>query len=172
MKPPIDTTSATPGTWRSARSTTQSSCVRRSVGVWPSPRSRNRMISPTGVAFGATVSSAPAGRFTDDSRSATCWRTMFTFELSSYVITVNERPNCVCEKSRIEFGRPDSAVSSGSVTCFSTSSAARPGYSAMTVTCVSVTSGNASTDRFLNAITPAAANTSVARMMISGWCSA
>jgi len=31
MEPPMATTSATPGTWRSARSTTQSSVLRSSV---------------------------------------------------------------------------------------------------------------------------------------------
>ena len=40
---------------------------------------------------------------------------------------MNDSPNCVCENMRIEFGMPASATSIGYVTCFSTSSAARPG---------------------------------------------
>ena len=40
---------------------------------------------------------------------------------------MNDRPNCVCENIRTECGRPLSAISSGIVTCFSTSSAAWPG---------------------------------------------
>ena len=65
-----------------------------------------------------------------------------------------ERPNWVCENMRTAPGRPDSSTSSGMVTCFSTSSAARPGYSEITVTWVSVTSGNASTGRLANAQMP------------------
>ncbi len=126
------------------------------------------MISPTGVALGAMSASTPSGRSTPRRRSATCWRARLTSALSSYVTTVKDRPNWVCENTRIELGRPASATSMGSVTCFSTSSAARPGNSEITVTWVSVTSGKASTDRFLNAITPAIANSSVPRMMNSG----
>lgn len=130
------------------------------------------MISPTGVALGAISACTPCGRSTVESRSATCWRTMFTLAASSYVTTVNESPNCVWENTRMELGRPARAVSMGSVTCFSTSSGARPGKSAITVTWVSVTSGKASTDRFLKAITPASANSSTPRTMNRGWCSA
>jgi len=39
----------------------------------------------------------------------------------------NDNPNCVCENMRTAFGRPLSPISSGVVTCFSTSSAAYPG---------------------------------------------
>src|SRR2546429_3804870 len=46
---------------------------------------------------------------------------------------------------RTAFGSPLSSISSGIVTCFSTSSGAWPGKSEITVTCTSVTSGNAST---------------------------
>src|SRR5262245_8811275 len=53
---------------------------------------------------------------------------------------------------------PLSSVSSGMVTCFSTSSAARPGYNEMTVTCTSDTSGNASMGNCLNATMPPAMN--------------
>lgn len=42
----------------------------------------------------------------------------------------------------------------------------------MTVTCVSVTSGNASTDRFLKANTPDITNNKVPSRMNSGWFSA
>ena len=38
---------------------------------------------------------------------------------------MNDRPNCVCENIRTECGRPLSPISSGIVTCFSTSSGAR-----------------------------------------------
>src|SRR5258708_29252415 len=58
------------------------------------------------------------------------------------------------------------------VTCFSTSSAARPGNSVITVTCVSVTSGKASTGRFLNAIRPPPMKMNNPRMTNSGWLSA
>src|SRR3954466_7151241 len=69
-------------------------------------------------------------------------------------------------------GRPDRPTSSGTVTCFSTSSAARPGKSEITVTCVSVTSGKASTGRFLNANAPAPMNNATPSAMNSGWYSA
>jgi hypothetical protein len=88
------------------------------------------------------------------------------------VTTVNDSPNWVCENTRIELGKPARATSIGKVTCFSTSSAARPGYRAITVTCVSVTSGKASTDRFLKAKTPDITNNSVPSTMNSGWFSA
>src|SRR5690349_23573286 len=83
-----------------------------------------------------------------------------------------ERPNWVWENFRTAPGRPESATSSGIVTCFSTSSAARPGWSAITVTCVSVTSGKASTGRFLNAKAPATTNTATASTTKNGWYSA
>src|SRR5499427_5250180 len=85
---------------------------------------------------------------------------------------MNDRPNWVCENIRTAFGRPDSATSSGTVTCFSTSSGARPGYSVMTLTCVSVTSGNASIGSALNAAKPPATNSARPRTMNSGFCSA
>ena len=85
---------------------------------------------------------------------------------------MNDSPNCVCENMRIEFGKPASATSSGNVTCFSTSSAARPGNSVITVTCVSVTSGKASTGSCLNAITPPPMNSTVPRITNNGWLSA
>src|SRR4051812_42408191 len=69
-------------------------------------------------------------------------------------------------------GRPDRPTSSGTVTCFSTSSAARPGKSEITVTCVSVTSGKASTGRFLNAKAPAPMNNATPSATNSGWYSA
>ena len=69
---------------------------------------------------------------------------------------MNDSPNCVCENIRTAFGRPLSPISSGIVTCFSTSSAAWPGKSVMTVTWMSVTSGKASTGSDLNAAMPAA----------------
>src|ERR1043165_8572535 len=84
----------------------------------------------------------------------------------------NERPNCVCENMRTAPGNPESATSSGIVTCFSTSSAARPGKSEITVTCVSVTSGNASTGRFLKANAPAPTKSSTPSTMKRGWYSA
>ena len=40
---------------------------------------------------------------------------------------MNDRPNWVWENMRTAFGTPASEISSGIVTCFSTSSAARPG---------------------------------------------
>ena len=43
---------------------------------------------------------------------------------SSNVTIENDRPNCVCENMRTECGSPLSPISSGIVTCFSTSSAA------------------------------------------------
>src|SRR3954471_3641297 len=85
---------------------------------------------------------------------------------------MNERPNCVCENMRMELGNPASATSSGSVTCFSTSSAARPGNSVMTVTCVSVTSGKASTGNCLKAMMPAPINSTVPSITNSGCLSA
>ncbi len=63
---------------------------------------------------------------------------------------------------------PASATSSGMVTCFSTSSAARPGSSVITVTCVSVTSGNASIGSALNAATPPPMNSSMPSRTNSG----
>ena len=87
-------------------------------------------------------------------------------------MTVKDKPNWVCENRRIELGKPDKATSIGKVTCFSTSSAARPGYKAITVTWVSVTSGKASTDKFLNAKIPAMANSTVPSTINRGWCSA
>src|SRR5215510_14382245 len=58
------------------------------------------------------------------------------------------------------------------VTCFSTSSAARPGKSVITWTCVSVTSGNASTGRDLKAATPPAMNSTTSRIKKIGGSSA
>ena len=91
---------------------------------------------------------------------------------SSKVTTMNERPNCVCENMRIEFGTPASAISSGMVTCFSTSSGARPGKRLMTVTWVSVTSGKASIGSERKAETPTPMNSTSPRMMNSGSLSA
>ena len=164
----MPTTSATPGTCLNVRSTTQSCRVRSSVVVLPSPFRRYRITSPTGVALGMTLASTPGGRETPRRRSFTCCRAILTSALSSYVTTVNDSPNWVCEKTRIELGKPDSANSMGKETCFSTSSAARPGNKAITVTCVSVTSGNASTERFLNATEPAKINSKVAISTMSG----
>jgi len=130
------------------------------------------MISPMALAFGASSASTPGGRSTLRSRSITSWRARDTSAASSKVTMVNDSPNWVCENTRTEFGRPDRPTSTGSVTCFSTSSAARPGYSAITVTWVSVTSGKASTDRFMNAMTPAIANSSVPSTTNRGWCRA
>ena len=42
----------------------------------------------------------------------------------SFVMITYDRPNCVCENIRTAFGRPLSPISSGIVTCFSTSSGA------------------------------------------------
>ena len=79
-----------------------------------------------------------------------------------------ERPNCVWENIRTEWGRPLRPISSGMVTCFSTSSGACPGTSVITVTCTSVTSGNASTGSDRNACTPAPMNRMVSSIMKSG----
>src|SRR5262249_54519162 len=85
---------------------------------------------------------------------------------------MNDSPNCVCEKRRTECGMPLNPISMGMVTCFSTSSAARPGKSVMTWTWVSVTSGNASTGRDLKAATPPAMNSTTRRIKKNGWSSA
>src|SRR5262249_12938751 len=85
---------------------------------------------------------------------------------------MNDSPNCVGEKRRTECGMPLSPISIGIVTCFSTSSAARPENSVMTWTCVSVTSGNASTGRDLKAATPPAMNSTTSRIKKNGWSSA
>src|SRR5947199_8314458 len=85
---------------------------------------------------------------------------------------MNERPNCVCENSRTECGTPLRTVSSGIVTCFSTSSGARPGKRAMTLTCVSETSGNASMGRLMKATMPPAMKITTSNAAKSGWCSA
>ena len=53
---------------------------------------------------------------------------------SSNVTTMYDSPNCVCENNRTAWGIPFSAVSIGIVTCFSTSSGARPAYSVITFT--------------------------------------
>ena len=81
---------------------------------------------------------------------------------------MNDKPNCVCENNRTECGSPLSTVSSGIVTCFSTSSGARPGKSVMTFTCVSDTSGNASMGRLRNAATPPAINSNVSITVNNG----
>ena len=67
----------------------------------------------------------------------------------------------MCENIRTECGRPLRPISSGIVTCFSTSSGAWPGNSVITVTCTSVTSGNASTGSARNAWMPAPMNSTV-----------
>ena len=85
---------------------------------------------------------------------------------------MKDRPNWVWENMRMEFGMPASAISMGIVTCFSTSSAARPGNSDTTVTWVSVTSGKASIGKFLKDTMPAATNRTRPRMTNSGWSSA
>src|SRR3954468_11033379 len=66
-------------------------------------------------------------------------------------------------------GRPDRPPSSATVPSFPPSSPARPGKSEITVTCVSVTSGKASTGRFLNANAPAPMNKATPSAMKSGW---
>jgi hypothetical protein len=74
----------------------------------------------------------------------------------------------VCENIRTACGTPASTISSGIVTCFSTSSAAWPGTNVITVACTSVTSGNASTGNDRNAIMPAPTNSSVTSSRNSG----
>src|SRR2546430_8343936 len=85
---------------------------------------------------------------------------------------MNDNPNWVCENIRTLCGRPARLISSGMVTCFSTSSAARPGKRAMTLTWMSETSGNASIGSDAKATTPAPTNNTVNRRMNSGWPSA
>ena len=104
---------------------------------------------------GGTSVLAPGGKSTPRNRSSTCWRASWSPGLSSKVIIENISPYWVWLNNRTVPGMPVSATSMGSVTCFSTSSAARPGYSAMTLTWVSETSGKASTGRFWNASEPA-----------------
>ena len=59
-------------------------------------------------------------------------------------------------------------ISSGIVTCFSTSSGACPGTSVITVTCTSVTSGKASTGSERNACRPAPMKSTVTSSVKSG----
>src|ERR1700674_1031633 len=65
-----------------------------------------------------------------------------------------------------------SAISSGMVTCFSTSSAACPGNNVTTFTWMSVTSGNASIGSERKAAIPAPMNSSRMRPTNSGWWTA
>ena len=88
--------------------------------------------------------------------------------MSSNVRMMYERPNWVCENIRTAFGSPLSPISRGIVICFSTSSGAWPEKSVITVTCTSVTSGNASTGSDRNAAMPPATNSARSIRMNSG----
>src|SRR2546426_3797881 len=85
---------------------------------------------------------------------------------------MKERPNCVCENRRTEWGTPDSAISSGIVTCFSTSSGARPGNRVITCTWMSETSGKASIGSASKAAMPAPTKSATSSITNSGWRSA
>lgn len=102
----------------------------------------------------------------------TCWRATTSVALSLNVTIRKDRPNWVCENTRTEFGVPASAVSIGIVTWRSTSSAARPGYSVMTLTWMSETSGKASIGRFLKAARPPPMKMARPSQTNSFWCSA
>jgi hypothetical protein len=75
-KPPIEFTSATPGTSRSAGRRVQSTRWRRAIGSSPPPSTVNTSISERGVTTGAKPPEAPSGNWswTSRSRSLTCTR--------------------------------------------------------------------------------------------------
>src|SRR5512137_918705 len=163
--PPKLFTSFTPATGLSSGATTQFCSVRSSIGEWRSLSSVYWKISPSPVLMGPSSGATPGGNASRaaPSRSNTTCRVHQVSAPSSNTTTTWESPALESERTWRTRGRPRIACSMGKLTRSSTSTAARPGALASTITWVLVTSGKASMGRLRQAATPPAVRSTVAR---------
>src|SRR5512137_616354 len=163
--PPKLFTSFTPATGLRSGATIQSWSVRSSIGEWRSLSSVYWKISPRPVLMGPSSGVTPGGRASRaaPSRSNTTCRVHQVSAPSSNTTTTWESPALESERTWRTRGRPRIACSMGKLTRSSTSTAARPGALASTITWVFVTSGKASMGRLRQAATPPAVRSTVAR---------
>ena len=145
--PPIGMTWETPGMVSKRGRTTQSATSRSSIGDAVSLDIAISMISPmieeTGAICG-TMSSGSCSR-TSPSRSVTCWRLRKMSVPQSNSTKTIDSPTVETERTRVTPGMPFIEVSIGKVTSCSTSSAASPSASVISVIVGLFRSGKTST---------------------------
>ncbi len=157
----MELTSATPRIERSIGRTTQSWIVRRSISSSKVsarlPSSGCSIVywytSPKPVDTGPSTGVMPGSSLGDTSisRSITSWRAKNTSVWSVNTSVISDNPLLFMERISTSPGRPVIAISTGTVISRSTSSGLRPTATVATCTCMLVTSGKASTERFFAA---------------------
>src|ERR1039457_5028499 len=128
--PPKSETSTTFGTDLNSLSSVQSSMARSSIRSYLGFVLRRvyQYIWPTALQSVPICDCTPEGKFTCVSRSRTFWRFQSLTELSSKIMITYDRPKIDSERRNERWGIPFIWISTGIVTCCSTSSADRPGH--------------------------------------------
>ena len=163
--PPSTATCATPPVESRRGRTAQSASVRRSSIDVLSAVSPTMSTSPSIDDCGPSVGlPTPSGRSAAaaESFSATIWRARYASVSQSNSTHTTEKPAVDDERTRLTPSAPFTAVSMGNVTMRSTSSAAMPPASVITVTVGALRSGNTSTSACLAVYAPAMASATAA----------